>query len=1202
VDTEATVRPEEWASALAIVEKRAVSNQFLRIQRFDSGSAFVNNSAAPILNEHGEVSGCAVAIMDVTAHVEAELAVARAKQEWERTFDAVPDLIAVLDDQYRIVRANRALAERLATTPEECVGQTCYTCVHDLDVPHPECPHVLTLADGREHTAELHEERLGGDFLVSTTPLVDENGKAIGSVHVARDITARKQRERELQQLNRTLRALSDSNQAMLQASTEPELVAEVCRIIIEECGHTMAWIGMAEDDEGKGVRPVAHAGRDDGYIATLNITWADTERGRGPTGTAIRTGKTARCNDMVTDPAFTPWREEALKRGYRSSLVVPVLGAERPLGALTIYSDKPNAFGDEEVSLLSELAGDLAFGIRAIRQREARADAERALRHSEHRYRALVELSPDAVFVNRDDTIVYANAATVELFGATDAGQVIGKPMLEFFHPDFHATIRERVSRVLGGTRVPLLEEKVVRLDGSLGEVEVAASRVEMPEGPAVQVLLHDVTERKRAEAALRTALEGSIRRGVEIAALLNAARTALESRSFEEASLAIIESCKAAVEAPVGIVALFSGEGTTSTFVQTGPEECERVLGAAAAMRPNPLLERALNSREAKHDNAFGPVHDPDRGPEGRGRLGSVLFAPLAIGPEVAGVLAFGNKKGGFTEDDCRLAMAFAEMASVALFNSRALEILEAQVQERTRQLESERARLFALLEELPLYVFLRAPDSTVTFANRYFREHFGDPTGRRCYELMGSGNSPCEGCMVAAVLETETPASWEWASPDGRSYQIHNYPFKEADGTKLVLELGIDVTELRRAVQAEQRARQAADTLRETSLALTRSLDIDTVLLSLLEHLKRLVPFDRAKVMLVGADGRVAVRAILEADSSVQVPLDPPPRFEPGDNPVIQRILTTREATVIADIHREDPFGHKVDPAFEHSWLGVPLVARGTCVGVYSLSKSEPGFFTVEHRRLAEALSAQAAVAIQNALLFQQVEDARGRMQGFSRRLVEVQEVERQALARELHDEASQSLTSLLFGLRLLEKGCTGDEPALAKIAELKSTTDGVMDDLHRLAANLRPASLEHLGFVGAMRQHIARIQSTSGIEAQFLARGLEEGHLSTVVETTLFRVVQEALTNVLRHAHAQRVDVLAERRGDRVMAIVEDDGVGFDPYSPGSGERLGLVGMRERAEALGGTLTIESSPGAGTTVVVEVPYVDTSPDRG
>jgi signal transduction histidine kinase len=188
---------------------------------------------------------------------------------------------------------------------------------------------------------------------------------------------------RAQQRLNRTLRALDKSNQAMVRAASETDLLEEVCRIVVHDCGYAMVWIGFAEEDENKSVRPVAHAGFDEGYLRTLDLSWADTERGRGPTGTAIRTGKPCGCRNMRADGNFTPWREEALKRGYGSSLALPLLAESKVLGAITIYSRQSDCFAEDEVRLLSELANDLAYGIVGIRLRSAKSAAEQALRRA---------------------------------------------------------------------------------------------------------------------------------------------------------------------------------------------------------------------------------------------------------------------------------------------------------------------------------------------------------------------------------------------------------------------------------------------------------------------------------------------------------------------------------------------------------------------------------------------------------------------------------------------------------------------------------------------------------------------------------------------------------------------------------------------------------------------------------------------------
>ncbi len=273
---------------------------------------------------------------------------------------------------------------------------------------------------------------------------------------------------------------------------------------------------------------------------------------------------------------------------------------------------------------------------------------------------------------------------------------------------------------------------------------------------------------------------------------------------------------------------------------------------------------------------------------------------------------------------------------------------------------------------------------------------------------------------------------------------------------------------------------------------------------------------------------------------------------------------------------------------------NWLGVPLFFAENTLGIFWVIKTESHFFTEEHARLAEALVSQASVAIQNAWLFDQVRAGHERLQSLSRRLVEVQESERRYIARELHDQTSQALTALKFGLHHLEQDFQHPEALLAHLAEMKQLTDEVLEDLHRLAMDLRPASLDHLGLVTALEQLVRTIGDRYHLSMHFKAVGISElDRLPNDVETTLYRIVQEALTNVIRHAKASNVDVILELQDGKALAIIEDDGVGFDIQDIQHGH-LGLLGMEERAQMAGGGLQIESKAGGGTTIVAEVPY--------
>lgn len=179
----------------------------------------------------------------------------------------------------------------------------------------------------------------------------------------------------------RALKTLAKCNKALVAAANEQDLLNRICRIIIDIGGYRLAWVGYAEKDKKKTVRPVAQAGYEDSYLETVNITWADTKRGQGPTGKAIRTGNPYIMKSIASDPSYAPWRKQALKRGYASSIALPLKDKGKTFGALNICAREPDAFDNEEISLLKELAGDLSYGIVSLRNRALQKTSEKELK-----------------------------------------------------------------------------------------------------------------------------------------------------------------------------------------------------------------------------------------------------------------------------------------------------------------------------------------------------------------------------------------------------------------------------------------------------------------------------------------------------------------------------------------------------------------------------------------------------------------------------------------------------------------------------------------------------------------------------------------------------------------------------------------------------------------------------------------------------
>src|SRR6266508_587957 len=275
---------------------------------------------------------------------------------------------------------------------------------------------------------------------------------------------------------------------------------------------------------------------------------------------------------------------------------------------------------------------------------------------------------------------------------------------------------------------------------------------------------------------------------------------------------------------------------------------------------------------------------------------------------------------------------------------------------------------------------------------------------------------------------------------------------------------------------------------------------------------------------------------------------------------------------------------------DPEIEHdvarqigarAALWVPLLARGHAIGVIAaFDKAGNAHFSDADLRLCETFAERAALAVE---LSQRV--ARDAL----RRVVDAQELERRRLARELHDETGQALTSVLLGLKGCEEATSLDE-VHAVSAHVRELVVHTLQDVRRLAVELRPKALDDFGLVAALERLTTGFAEQTGVAVELESR-LADARLPSEIETVFYRIVQEALTNVVKHAQAEHVSIVLTPKDSSVTAVIEDDGRGFSP--DGDGEGLGLVGMRERVALVDGRLEIESSEGLGTTILVEVP---------
>lgn len=311
-----------------------------------------------------------------------------AEEKYRDLYEHAPDMFVSVDAGTGIViQCNETTARELGYPKEAIIGKPVF------DFYHPDCLDDVQevfktfVSKGEVKNVELQLRRKDGrkiDVSLNVSAVRDTEGKILHSRAVWRDISEHKRLERELDRKIRALRTLGSCIQSILNSDDEVRLLSTVCHVLVEEGGYRLAWIGYADNDEQKTIRPMAQSGFDEGYLNSVSITWRDTERGQGPTGTAIRTGRFMVTRNMLEDPKYTPWRAEALKRGYASSMALPLIDNEEVIGALNIYAAKPDAFDPAETDLLLEMSEALAYGIAALRNQMIRADAEKALQESQ--------------------------------------------------------------------------------------------------------------------------------------------------------------------------------------------------------------------------------------------------------------------------------------------------------------------------------------------------------------------------------------------------------------------------------------------------------------------------------------------------------------------------------------------------------------------------------------------------------------------------------------------------------------------------------------------------------------------------------------------------------------------------------------------------------------------------------------------------
>lgn len=1016
------------------------------------------------------------------------------------------------------------------------------------------------------------------------------------------DITARKQAEEEIQRLLQAEQQRRQVAETLYRASAALSSTLdlnEVLGLILEQLGEAISYDSASVQrlrDEGLEIvacRGFAEPDKVMGLLFPLEPKF--------PNYGVVTSKAPLAIGDVIQKyPHFQSEAQSYASGHIRSWLGVPLLVKDQVIGMIAMDRAEVHPYVEEEVQLAMAFANQAAMALQNARLFE---EAEGRRLYLE----GVLKSAPDAIVtLDADHRIVEWNAAAERLFGYS-AAEVIGQDLDPLItNPDVLEEAIGLTETVLSREVVHPLETVRYRKDGTPVDVIVAGSPI--MEGDrliGVIAVYSDISERKRAEKALRRRLD-------ELTALHAIAAAGTEATDedtlIERATQIIGETLHLD---NFGVVLL----DQTSGVLQPHPSHRLRGSGRALALPLGKGIvgQVALTGQPRRVPDVR---HDPDY-LEGDPNTSSELCVPLKAGEHILGVInTESTQLDAYSEEDERLLSTVAAQLATAIEKVRLFQ-------------ETQRLKEFneSLVQNMAEGIVVQDAQGVYTFVNPAAAAMLGYTPA----ELVGQDRMfvvpPDQQPVVVAANERRARGesdSYELdlRHRDGsrRSVLVSGTPRFEEGRFAGTMAVFADITErkraeeaLRRALEETARSRQLLLALSQAAQAVQRAHTPAEVYRTLgdevaaLGHHVAVLTLSRERDHLTFSHVTFAPTLLRAAEELAGAPLqDVCIPLKPGS--LLREVLDEGEPRFVEQWSEEHIAG--ILPQAMHPLVGqlaarlgtersilVPLTVDDTAHGL--LIVSSPNLSEADSPAMA-AFANQAAIAVENARLLEAITRQRRDLQRLSAQLVAAQEAERKRISQELHDEMGQLLTAMKFNLDAIKKRLPSKTTAVVKerLAETASLADRMLEQMREISLELRPSMLDDLGLRSTLRWYVSQYTKTHGIQVELEAADFAE-RLPPEVETALYRVVQEALTNVAKHAQASRVRIRLGCGESTVTAVIEDNGQGFDPEelaSRGPAERgAGLLGMGERITILGGELRIESRPGQGTRLTISVPVL-------
>ena len=1251
-----------------------------------------------VTDNKGNIIGALSSGEDITERKMAEEALRMSEEKYSTVFQTSPYAITITSSaDSKILDVNDAFTTISGYSREEALQNSILGLNLWTNTEDRESVVASLIKDKHVNSKETVFQRKDGKLMTGlySAQMLSLDGKTL-ILSSINDITDRKIAEEQLQHVGRLYALLSQINQAVVRTQDRQTLLQNICNVAVQYGQFKMAWIGIVDENTGI-INPVCYAGQEEGYLKNIIITRNDEATGKGPVGRSIRENELKICHDIATDPNMEPWREEALKRGYRSSIAVPFKIKDKVIGTINLYASELGFFSEDEKILLQEIGEDITFALDAMEAESERAQAQLALQESELKYREFVENSPEAICIYTDGIVVYVNKECVRLMRAKSKKQLVGLPVIEYIHPDNRATVFERMKIVaqsdINGS-LPLVEEKYIRMDGTAMYVEVKAMPIVLDGKPSVQLTARDISDRKSTEEALENSRKELkaiydyapvmmcvVDEGGQLLFANNAFTNFTKSSRLELKGngpgdvFGCVHSftdprgcghghaCSSCVLRNAINTTFKTGKGTKnieyeSEFIRDAEQKAVSLLCSTAlinnAGQRNLLLclhditdrkraeENLLNS-EARLESMFeyspisiweedfssvkmeldklkaGGVTDFRKfmlnSPEKIEELVSLINV-VSINETSIQIFGTNSKEeilnnlthffsisnatiNVFSEELIALAEGrtqFEGETQIMTLNGEKKNLLLTltvmpgfentlskvlisfiditQRKEAEDALQKSEMFLRTFIENTPFEIWARDINGIGILENKKLVDHFGSILGHK--PEYNTHNAP----EVLRLWEMNNSRAYNGELIDEIvQYNIKNesavyqqiiFPIQDEKHIIGIAGFNIDITERVRAEEELKRSENALNRQNELFTLLLKNLPVGVFMVEAPSG--KPIMANEAAMQLLGRGilpdtshyNLAEVYNTYKVGSTGHYPVDEMPIYMgmQGISAHIDDMIVIRPdgTQTLLEI-----FGSPVTDNQGNIWAS--LVS----------------FTDITERKNAE-------VTLKNS---------QEQLKQFAAHLQNVREDERTGLAREIHDDLGQILVALKIDMGLLKNKVVKEfngkmnPDVMVKFDNLVGLVDNTIKTTRRIMTGLRPEVLEMLGFIEAAKLY------TKDFEERHKIRCVFESSITTLdvapqQSVALFRILQEALTNVVRHAKATQVTVQLLIENNKLIMEIVDNGIGFPKNHKVRNDSYGLIGMNERVFLLEGELIIEGKPGEGTIVRIEMPY--------